>query len=420
LAKKVKILQYDFGLCTEFGVRMARDGHEVYYFVPWENAFPKSSLAIIGEGLEGLTRILNFWDYVDQVDMICCFDTFFVDVADYLWRHGYKVFAAGKAEILENNRWKMRQIQKMIGLPTQTTRLIKGIDNLLEHLKENENKIVKLNTFRGDIETFKHNEYDITQAQFLGELTNNIGAKGKNLEFIVEDVVGEVEPGYDGFVVDGQYPDWAMYGYEQKGIGYVGKVVKYNELPPAIKLVNDKLAPVFKKLAPNRTFFSTEIRVDKKGKGYLIDPCVRAPMPVPSAIHLEIWQNISDFIINAALYGKLTPLKPVARYGAGICFESSWAEDHWTHLPINPKARQWVKLRMACKIDNEYYALPGFTSLGSVIGLGNTLQEAIDNCKKNIELSGIDKIKEVSYSLSGLEEIAEKVVPKGKKLGIPF
>jgi hypothetical protein len=765
VAEKVKILQYDFGLCTEFGARMARDGYEVYYFCPWENAFPKSSLAIIGENFDGLKRVLNFWDYIDQVDMTCCFDTFFSDIADYLWRHGYKVFAAGKAEILENNRWKMRQIQKVIGLPTQTTRLIKGIDNLLEHLKENKNKIVKLNTFRGDIETFKHNEYDITQAQFLGELTNNIGAKGKNLEFIVEDVVGEVEPGYDGFVVDGQYPDWAMYGYEQKGIGYVGKVVRYNELPPAIKLVNDKMAPVFKKLAPNRTFFSTEIRVDKEGKGYLIDPCVsedteiltnkgwkifkdldgseliatlnpetkeieyqkpiayqkywyegemirianssidvlvtpehkfwittpknkklhpvearnlpkmfsiprtgkwkgieleyfilpeyknkwhsgrekgidkekyyppliikmedwlrflgiylaegncnrwvvniaqttkreemkeiikklpfnfsedkkgfrifsvqlinylkqfgyanekfvpdfvkelsprlinifldafclgdgsirkngarrfyttspklrddiqelllkvgsvgnyylrqkrgttlvvkgkkyirkfdgyvicerkkyqnflkewnddcikkefyrgfvydvtvlnhiiyirrngkplwtsncvRAPMPVPSAIHLEIWQNISDFIVNAALYGKLTPLKPIARYGAGICFESSWADEHWTHLPINPKVRQWIKLRMAAKIDNEYYALPGFMSLGSIIGLGNTVQEAIDNCKKNVELSGIDKIKEVSYSLSGLEEIAKDVIPKGQKYGISF
>jgi hypothetical protein len=75
---------------------------------------------------------------------------------------------------------------------------------------------------------------------------------------------------------------------------------------------------------------------------------------------------------------------------------------------------------MAAKIDNEYYALPGFTSLGSIIGLGNTVQEAIDSCKKNVELSGIDKIKEVSYSLSGLEEIAEDVIPKGKKYGISF
>jgi hypothetical protein len=418
LAKKVKILQYDFGLCTEFGARMARDGHEVYYFVPWENAFPKSSLAIIGEGLEGLTRILNFWDYVDQVDMICCFDTFFVDVADYLWRHGYKVFAAGKAEILENNRWKTKQIMKAVNLPLQPVRLIKGFETLRDYLKNNKNKAVKLNTFRGDIETFIHREYDTTQAQFLGDIERNVGAKANKLEFIVEDLVGDIEPGYDGFVIDGQYPNWGMYGYEVKGNGYIGKVTPYNQIPKAIREVNDKLAPVFKKLSPTRTFFSTEVRVDKSGKGYLIDPTVRAPLPNPSAVHLEIWENLSDFILNGAV-GKLIPLKPVAKYGAAISFESEWAEEHWTEIPINPEVRRWIKLRMACRIDGKYYALPGFTSLGSIVGLGNTLDEAIDNVKRNLEKSGIEKIKEVVCNLSELEDV-KKQIEQGKKYGIPF
>lgn len=762
-----KILVYDYGLCTEHASRLARDGHEVYYFVPWENAFPKSTPALIGENFDGLKRILNFWDYVDKVDIIVCFDTYFVDIAEYLWKHGYNVFVAGKSEILENNRWKSRLIQKELGLPVQSTKLIKGLDNLINFLKNNNNKVIKINTFRGDFETLKHTTYDETQAQYLGDIQRNVGAKSKLLEFIVEDLIEGVEPGHDGFVVDGEYPDWVMYGYERKGIGYIGRVVKYNELPKPLKLVTDKLKIVLKKLTPNRTFFSTEIIVDKKGTPYLIDPCYsedtevltdqgwkffkdlngterictlnpetkeieyqkpiayqkywyegemiriinssidilttpehrhwiytkknkklrpvearnlpksfsiprtgkwngievkyfvlpaysnkwhsgkgrgidkvkyesekkikmedwlkflgiylaegycnkwcvniaqktkqkeieeilknlpfkysksksgfrissvqltnylkqfgkcnekfvpsfvkelsprlinifldafilgdgsirengarrfyttssklrddiqelllkagsvgnyyvkirrgskmrvrskeyirnfdiyvinerkkyqnflkeyndncikkefyrgfvydvtvpnhiiyvrrngkplwssncfRAPMPVPSAIHLEIWENISDFIINAAK-GKLIPLKPKAIYGVGVNFESSWAQEHWVALPDeikNPEVRPFVKLRMACVIDGKYYSLPGFQSLGSVIGLGDTIQEALDNCKKNIEKSGIDKIKEVTYTLSGLEEIIKETIPEGRKVGIDF
>uniref|UniRef100_A0A7V3JAC7 ATP-grasp domain-containing protein n=1 Tax=candidate division CPR3 bacterium TaxID=2268181 RepID=A0A7V3JAC7_UNCC3 len=413
--KKKRILIYDFGLCTEIGIRLARDGHEVYYFVPWEDAFPKSSKALIGENLDGLHRVLNFWDWVDKVDYIMFFDTYCADLVDYLRKKGYKVFGAGKSEILENNRWKMKEIQKALKLPTQKVELIKGIESLIEYLKKNKNKWIKINTFRGDIETFHHSEYNTTQAQFLGELLVSAGAKAKKLEFVVEDEIGEVEPGYDGFIIDGQYPKMAMYGYERKGIGYIGKVVPYEQLPQSLKDINDRLIPVFRKLG-GRTFFSTEVRVTKNKQGFLIDPCVRSPMPVPTAIHLEIWSNLSDFLINGA-EGNLIDLKPIAKYGAGISFESGWAENHWTEIDFPPENRKWIKLRMACKIEDKYYALPGFTSLGSIIGLGNTIDEAINNVKK---VADTLKVKEINYSLSGLEEIKNETIQKGKKYGIPF
>lgn len=413
---KLKFLIYDFGLCTENAVRLARDGYEVKYFVPWEDAFPKSSKAITGEGLEGVDRVLNFWDWVDWADIICCFDTYTADLVEYLRKKGYLVFGAGQAEILENNRWKMRQLQKEIGLPTHKTEHIKGVENLINYLKENQNKWVKLNVFRGDIETFFHKEYDTTQAQFLGDLLRETGAKASKIEFVVEDDIKDaLEPGYDGFVVDGEYPNMAMWGFERKGIGYIGKVQRYDELPEPIRLINERMKPLFRQYG-GRTFFSDEIRVTDRGIGYLIDPCIRCPMPVPTAVHLEIWGNISDFIINAT-QGKLIDLKPIAHYGAGICFESDWAEKHWTEIKFPPKYRQWIKLRMACKVDGKYYALPGFKSVGSIIGLGHTVDEAIANVEKVVKTV---EVKEIGYSLSGLYEIRDEIIKKSGDFDIPF
>jgi hypothetical protein len=414
--KNKSVLIYDFGLCSEFAVRMARDFGKVYYYCVWEDAFPKSNKALVGEGMEGVIRVLNFWDYLDKVDLICFFDTYCADLVEYLKNKGHRVWGAGKSEILENNRWKGRGIQEALGLPVQKTVKIVGIDNLIEYLKRNTKKWVKLNMFRGDIETFFHDTYDETQAQFLGKLMQEIGAKGKTLEFVLEDEVGESEPGYDGWVVDGKYPSISMWGYEQKGTGYIGKVESYQNLPKSLKEINDKLSSVFTKLG-GRTLFSTEVRVTKGGKGYLIDPCVRAPMPVPSAIHLELWKNFSEIIWFGAEGKLITPI-PTAKYGAGVCIESDWAEENWAFIDIPKDKRQWVKLRMAFKTkEGKFYALPGFKSVGSIIGLGNSIQEAISKVKEN---SKDVKIKEMSFSLSGLEEIAQKVIPEGRKYGLPF
>ena len=416
LKTKTCLIYDSGGLSVEFAIRMAKDFKKVWYFVPWASAFPKSNLALIGDGFEGVERVLDFWSFVDLADLIFFPDTYNWDLSEYLCQKGKRVFAAKKAEVLENQRWKGRQLQKSFGLPTQTTQRIVGFDNLVEFLKKNTKKWVKLNVFRGDIETFYHDTYDETQAQFLGKLLQEIGAKGKTLEFIVEDDIEGVEPGYDGWVVDGEYPELAMWGYEQKGTGYIGKVENNEKLPKAIKEVNDKLAFVFKKLKA-RTIFSTEIKVTKDGRGFLIDPCVRAPMPVPSAIHLELWQNFSEIIWFGA-EGKLVRPIPTAKYGAGVCFESDWAEENWAFIDIPKEDRQWVKLRMAFKTkEGKYYALPGFKSIGSIIGLGNTINEAIANVRKHSEKV---KVKEMNISLSGLQEIVDKVVPEGRANGINF
>jgi len=409
----MKILVYDYGLCTSHAQKLAEQGNMVFYYVPWQDAFPQSTKALIGEGLEGLHRITNFWDYVNKVDYIVFFDNYCGDLVDYLRKKGYRVFGAGRAEQLELDRIKQKDILKTVGLPVGEYKIIHGLSALREYLKENRDKYIKINAFRGDVETFHHKDYK-SSLPLLDHIAYKLGIKQEELDFIIEDTIPGVEPGYDGFVVDGKYPEITMYGYELKGAGYIGRVVLDAGLPPAIKEVNTKLAPFFR-ATKARTIFSTEIRVGKDRKGYLIDPCVRAPMPVPSAIEIEIYKNFSDIILNAA-EGKMIKPQPIAKYGVGVSLESEWAENHWLEITIPEEIRQWVKLRMAVKLENKYYAAPGFTSICSVIGLGNTIDEAAEKCKKRVEMvdaymldkdtSGIDKIKEI--------------IDEGRKYGINF
>jgi len=408
-------LIYDYGLCTELALKLAEKFGKVYYFCHWQDAFPKSNKALIGSGLESekVYRIHNFWDYVDEVDLIFFPDTYCQDIVEFLRDNDYRVFGAGMAEQLENNRWYGRTIQKEIGLPYQNTVKVEGLKELREALVGEVNKFIKLNNFRGDIESFAHKDYESSKV-YLDYLANVLGPRQNLIEFIIEDKIEGIEPGYDGFVVDGKYPNYGMYGYEMKGTGYIGKICQYEEIPEPVKLVNDKLSFIFEQLS-TRSFFSTEIRVDEKGTGYLIDYTLRSPMPVPTAIHLEIWENLAEFIWEAS-EGNLIDLIPKAKYGAGVSLDSEWAQNNWLEVSFPEEIRPYVKFRRFMKHKNKYYAVPGFTSICSVIGLGNTPEEAIEQVKERVELvQGFELDKETG----GLDNVI-KEIEEGKNYGLEF
>ncbi len=411
--KQKTALVYDFGLFTEQASRLSRDFGKVWYFVPWQSAFPKTNKALIGENFDGLERVLDFWDYADKADVIVCFDTHTGDLVEFLRSKGYRVFGAGRGEALELERWKARKFQDSIGLPTQYTVRIRGLEKLREYLKTAKNKFIKLNIFRGDIETFRHIDYESSQP-LLDHLAYELGPKQEELEFVIENIIEGVEPGIDSIVVDGAYLSPTMYGYELKGAGYLGRVVDYDSLPDPIKKVNDKLSPFFKKLK-TRSFFSTELIVDKNGKGFLIDPTVRCAAPTVSAIQTELIENWSEIIWNAS-EGKAT--KPIMKYkyAGGVALESEWAKDHWLVVKFPKEMRRWIKFRTAAKFNDVYYAVPGFTSICSLIALGNSPDEIIKTLKERAEEV---KAYQIEKNLSGLGEIKLEI-EKGRKFGVAF
>lgn len=73
--------------------------------------------------------------------------------------------------------------------------------------------------------------------------------------------------GYDGYVVDGKFTTNCLCGYEVKDQAYVCKV--FDATPKIIDDVNIAMSPYLKDC---RGHYSTEIRINDKGKGYFIDP----------------------------------------------------------------------------------------------------------------------------------------------------
>jgi len=417
MTEKNSALVYDFGLNVEMALKLCEVYDKVYYYCEWRDAFPKADKALIGTGFEdeGLVRINEFWEYVDDVDAIYFFDTYTGDIAEYLKRKGYNVFGGGNAEMLENDRWFGRQLQKKVGLPTQRTVKIKGVSNLRQYLQDNDDVVVKINMFRGDLESFYSKNYEASKT-ILDYYASVLGLRQELVEFIVEDYLPGIEPGTDLYIVDGKYPNYGLFAYEMKGAGYAAKVMKYEDIPEQVRLVNDKLAIFFEKLKV-RTLFSTEVRIDERDKkGYLIDATVRAGLPVPTSVEMEIYENFAEAIKEAA-HGNLIDLKPRWQYGVGVALDSDWADEHWLNVQFPEELRQFIKFRRVMKYDNQFYAVPGFTSVCSVLGFGNTLDDAIEMCKTNIEqvqAFGLQK------NFSGLIAIKEEIGKAKKEYDIDF
>lgn len=464
--KTKTVLVYDYGLFTELAVSLLKTFGKVYYYVPWQSDFPSSINQKIGIDFKGITRIQDFWDYVDKVDLLAFFDTYCGDLVSYLRKKGYRVWGAGEAEDIELKRWEMRTRQYKIGLPTQATLKIKSLEDLITYFKGINrevkemfgsvddklvervylklrdkyngfledyyvggdkitlagewingatNKFVKAN-MRGDIESFYAPDYESSLSKFnhLGELFGH-RTDAHEIEFVIEESKKGVEPGFDGIQIDGEYLSPTSYGYERKGQGYIGRVCDYTDLPTSMKFLNSGFSKIFQRYIPTRSFFSHEFIIGKDRKAYSIDPTVRNPAPTGSAIYSELIENFGEILWYGSIGEKVSPIMNY-KYSAAVCFDSEWAKDHELEVEVDLSIQQWVKFRKAYQKKNKFYVISGFTSICSVIGLANTIDEAINLVKQRAE-----KIKayELQTETGGLDKVKEEII-KGRKYGINF
>jgi hypothetical protein len=217
--KKVLVLDVG-GMCIEHAIRLGKDFGKVYYHSIWQGAFPSFQNYAVGLGMENIERIFKPFRYIDEVDLIFFGDIGLGDQASFLRREGHRVFGAGAGEVLEEERYKFRQLQKKLGLPTQKTKNLTGITNLRNHLKTVKDRYVKLDVFRSDMESFHHK--DIESSEFLlDDLQSAFGPFKEEYDFVVEEPIkSDVEIGIDGFFSENWlYP--TLYGFEM-GEPYIG------------------------------------------------------------------------------------------------------------------------------------------------------------------------------------------------------
>ena len=271
--KDKTLLCFDYGLFATWAVKLAKDFGRVLYYCPFKSAFPKTNQFVIGTGFEGVERVTNFWDHLDEVDCFMFPDVYDADLQLHLRDLGKPVWGSAKGEELELLRWQTKMfLKKDLHLPVQPVERVIGIEDLRALLRDTTNKYVKISMLRGDFETFRHDNYELSEP-LMDEIEQKLGPNKWDKEFIVEDAIDDaIEVGYDGWTIDGEYPNPGMFGYEIKDVSYVGVVRPYSALPEPVREVNKKLAPVFAQYN-YRGFWSSEIRVPKNQKPYLTDPC---------------------------------------------------------------------------------------------------------------------------------------------------
>lgn len=271
LKNKVALV-VDNGIFVDFAVRLGEFFGKVYYFCEWRDSFPKMNKAYIGYGLENIELIDNLFDYIADVDIVVFPDLYYSSLQNFLVERGVRVWGMRNAEELENDRVLCKKLMKKLDLPVGKYEVVKGTAALRKYLKEHDNVFVKISQWRGTFETFYSETYKKIEPK-LDEVEYGLGAFKYLVEFVVEDALDDkVEIGCDMYVVDGQYPSKIITGAEIKDLGYLCKFQDYKNVPIECTSFNNAIAPTLKKYG-SRGFFSTEIRVGKDHRPYMIDFC---------------------------------------------------------------------------------------------------------------------------------------------------
>lgn len=383
--KNKTALVIDNGLFFHFAQKLSESFGRVLYWSPSITAFPKSNNRRIGEGYTPqVLRVNERFEWYDEADILVYPDVGYAGEQAY-WRSiGKPVWGAGYGEGLELERVKTKKLLAKLGLPVSPYVVLNGIPALREHLKKNQNVWVKLSAMRGDSETFCAKSYELVQP-VLDDLEVRLGPIAREQEFVVEsEVKSDLEIGYDGYTVDGQFGKHGIVGIEVKDAAYVGAVQEYEKLPEFIKRPNTALVDTFKKYK-FRGLYSSEVRVSagKDKTAYLIDPCCRAGSP-PSEVYVEMYSNWGDVVWGGG-HGDVVSGVPTCKWGVQLMIESSWAEGHWQAVRVEEQDKKWVKWKNPCMIDQQQFVVPTdnkMSLIGAVVAIGNTLQEALKTCKE--------------------------------------
>jgi hypothetical protein len=407
----------DLGLFVEVAVTLSEHFGQTLYHYPWQSSpFPRSNSKLVGKGLGNVQIADYLWDIVDEVDLFVFPDIFLGDLQQQLVRMGKRVFGSRRGEELEMHRAEAKRHYAGLGLPVGPYEVCKGMDELRDYLKEHDDQYVKISVNRGDFETFEAPNYKFAEPK-LDELESKLGAKGYTTEFICEDEIKDaVEIGYDGFCIDGQYPAQSLVGVEVKNKGYLGRFVKYADLPPEITDFNTKIAPTLAAYQ-YRNFYSTELRVTQDRVPYMIDLCCRCGSP-PTEVALMMYENLPDVMWFGA-EGVCVDPESSYEWGAEILIESSWADKYWQAIQFPEELRPHVKMRNLTKINDQYYVVPqshGISEIGAIVSVGHTAEEAIESCKAVCEQVKGYFIETFPDSLDTAKEELQKLSDMGVKI----
>ena len=132
---------------------------------------------------------------------------------------------------------------------------------------------------------------------------------------------------------------------------------------------------------PNGTLY-----VRRKGKPFWACNCARAPSP-PGELYCEMYSNLPE-VVWAGANGILLEPESEFSHGVELMLHSSFADKGFQPISFPKEIERFVKIRNHCVIDDVHYAIPqavGLPECGAVIGMGNSIEEAMDHAVENAE-----------------------------------
>lgn len=411
-----KFLCLDSGIFMEHCAALSDGGkNQVLYYCNWERPFQAFEDYIVGQGIEGITKVKYFWDELLKLDkkkdVVVSFDVNYGDLIAFLRNQGYTCFGSGMGCKLEQERWQLKKVLQSAGLQVNHAVKLIGTENLRTYLKTNKEKYIKVSTFRRDIESFYSKDLESVEI-LIDDMEAVLGPFKDSFEWIVEDKIDtKQEWGFDGFFNGKDYIKPYALGLELGKENYICKWVE--EMPKPMAETMEKMKPVFQKLN-YRAPISTEEKIVSEKEHYFLDICARLLHP-GSALYLEAIRNWPEVIIKIAR-GEDVRLDVKEKYWGAVPLESMHAKEHWLHLDFPKELRKSIKLSVATKHNGKYFAVKGFEVVAVAIAGGNTVQEVVDKLKK---LVGEVKAYGLASRANDLDEIQE-IIKDGKSININF
>ena len=395
-----KYLVLDDGTLPELALGLTKDGNEVKYYTNYPSTAPEFHEYAAGMGFEGMEKIKYFFDHVESADCIANFDVGLNDQIAFL-RKMYpnkSIFGSGNGCKLEDSRWGFKKILKSVGLQVGKAERVMGITALVNCLKDKKDVFVKIDVFRGLVESFYAKDFKSVEL-LITQIAQKLGPFKDTFQFIVEESIpAKSEIGYDGFFNGEDYVYPCLTGIEMSKNGYIAKVT--DEMVSPIKASMDALKPVLQQV-DWRGCISTEERIVSQKEHYIIDICARSPSPL-GVLYPQFILNWPEVVYKIGLKQEVR-LDIAHKYVGTFALTSHHAENEWLELNIDEKDRGNVKLLMAAKNNGRYYAVPGEKKVIVLIAGGGTVDQVITTLKKyakkvsayglhSDEIESIDKI----------------------------
>lgn len=380
-------LVIDNGLFLNIAHRLAKPGGfgRVLYHTHWENGFPTINKGLIGSGYPDIERCSDIFSVINDVDVWVFPDIYRSGMQLYLESIGKNVWGSRSADSFEFKRQKFHKLLGKLGLDVPQYVVIHGMNALREHLKHEEDKYLKISTWRGSMETTHWRSWAVDEG-LLDLLAVRFGPAKELIPFIVFDAIEtDLEIGADTYCIDGQFPDLMFHGVEAKDKGYMGMVTKKSKMPPRMMEILEAFAPTLKKHR-YRNQLSTEIRV-KDDKWYFTDATQRAGCPTTNS-QLIMWKNFPEIVYHGSR-GELVQPIPSGQCSVEVLISAKADKAQWTVLDIPPELREWTSFGNSCEIDGKICCPADddhSNDVGWIFALGDTPAKAFENLKEKVDL----------------------------------